>query len=323
MKTKANRIVVLGGSFNPPTFAHYKLMLAAVDALSAELGLFVPVSDAYLKRKMKSAHPPVVLSEEMRVKMLQAMCADDKRLNVCTKELGSIAPGTTDTMIALQKDYPDAELYFVLGADKLKLLVHLTEVRAFLDYFKVILYSRDEDNIDEFLKGNAILLPYKERIVVLHQPDGTEGVSSSKVRERMLSGESSQDLLCPGVWELFRGFSSADFPEVINRFSDKYAFLANSFKCRMIWQGQQFRCAGDAFRFSMQSEPDNLEIMASIVKAKFEQNPDLMKKLSETRGSILINGNGKKETYWGVDLYSWEGENHLGRILMTIRDKEA
>lgn len=322
MKKVAKRIIVMGGSFNPPTSAHYKLMLAAVDALGADLGFFVPVSDAYLKRKMKKTHPPVVLSEEMRVKMLQAICAEDKRLNVCTKELGLIAPGTTDTMIALQKDFPEAELYFVLGGDKLTLLVHLTEKRAFLDYFKVVMYSRNEDNVDEFLNGNEILSPYKERIVVLPQPDGTEGVSSSKVRDRMLSGESSEELLCPGVWELFKDFTPANFPDVINRFSDEYAFLANSFKCRMTWQGQQFRCAGDAYKFSRDSDTDDLEIMASVVEAKFEQNPDLKKKLADTRDQILINGNGKKETYWGVDLYSWEGENLLGKILMTIRDKE-
>lgn len=88
MKKVAKRIIVMGGSFNPPTSAHYKLMLAAVDALGADMGFFVPVSDAYLKRKMKKTHPPVVLTEEMRVKMLQAICAEDKRLNVCTKELG-------------------------------------------------------------------------------------------------------------------------------------------------------------------------------------------------------------------------------------------
>ena len=36
----------------------------------------------------------------------------------------------------------------------------------------------------------------------------------------------------------------------------------------------------------------------------------------------IINGSNKQEPYWGVDLYSWKGENNLGKILMTIRDKE-
>jgi predicted NAD-dependent protein-ADP-ribosyltransferase YbiA (DUF1768 family) len=47
-----------------------------------------------------------------------------------------------------------------------------------------------------------------------------------------------------------------------------------------------------------------------------------MKKLTDTGTRILINGSNKQETYWGVDLYSWLGENHLGKIIMNIRDKE-
>lgn len=130
-----------------------------------------------------------------------------------------------------------------------------------------------------------------DRIVLLPQPEGTDGISSSKVRERMLAGESSRELLCPGVWELFKVFTAADFPDVINRFSKEYAFLANTFKCPLVWQGRHFKCARDAYAFSKQ-------------------------------GRILINGNNKEETWWGVDLDSWKGKNHLGSILMEIRDKE-
>lgn len=53
------KIVVMGGSFNPPTLAHYKLMSCAIAALDADKGIFVPVSDAYLKRKMKSDSRPI------------------------------------------------------------------------------------------------------------------------------------------------------------------------------------------------------------------------------------------------------------------------
>lgn len=51
--------------------------------------------------------------------------------------------------------------------------------------------------------------------------------------------------------------------------------------------------------------------MESILAAKFEQNPTLMKRLVETGNKLLINGNNRKETYWGVDLYTWEGESDL------------
>lgn len=49
MKERNKKKVIMGGSFNPPTLAHYMLMDYAIDALNAEFGYFVPVSDAYLK----------------------------------------------------------------------------------------------------------------------------------------------------------------------------------------------------------------------------------------------------------------------------------
>lgn len=322
MSGNNKRIIVLGGSFNPPTSAHYKLMKEAVDALNADIGFFVPVSDAYLKRKMSRSHPPVVLSPELRVKMLQTMCSDDNRLHVCVKEIGTIEPRTIPTLESIQEDYPDAEVYFIMGADKLNLLVHLIEKRNFLDDFKVVLYSREDDMVEQVLKEHVLLSNYLNRIVILPQPEGTEGVSSSLVRDRMFAGESSKDLLCPGVWELFKNYSSADFPDVINRFKDEYAFLNNRFPCRVVWQGKKYSNAELAFQASYCNEDTRLDVMQSILRVKFEQNPNLMQKLIDTGNRILINGNNKQEIFWGVDLYSWEGENHLGKIIMDIREKE-
>lgn len=351
MIKEGRKLLVMGGSFNPPTLAHYKLMKEAIDALDADIGFFVPVSDAYLRRKMRHSHPPVVLSPELRVKMLQSMCTDN-RMTVCEKEIGTIEPRTMPTLMALQEEYPDAELYFLMGADKLRLLVQMTEKRDFLTMFKVVLYSREDGMIENTLKGDDVLAPYMDRIVTLPQPEGTETISSSVIRERMLSGVPCQDMLCPGVWELFKGFSSVDFPDLIDKFKGEYDFLSNRFHWRFEWQGLVYGSAEAAFQASKcadESErkvfascssdkaalkgndivpsPDwekaRLEIMESIIRAKFEQNPILMKRLKDTGNRLLINGNNKQETYWGVDLYSWQGENYLGKIIMNIRDKEA
>jgi len=60
----------MGGSFNPPTVAHERLLRTAVDALDADMGIFVPSSDAYVTRKMKrQRHAEEVLSEEQRYRM--------------------------------------------------------------------------------------------------------------------------------------------------------------------------------------------------------------------------------------------------------------
>mgnify|MGYP003479058629 CR=1 FL=1 len=167
----------------------------------------------------------------------------------------------------------------------------------------------------------------------------------------MLGGESYEELLVPSVWKIFKELNPDDFPDVISSFKGEYDFFFFFYGCSFVWQGIRYNNVGSAFHASkytdeaerkilsrmsaekvvkksvdctpsIEWEESKLDIMESILLAKFDQNPSLKKRLIETDGCILINGNNKHETYWGVDLYSWKGENHLGKILMTIRDKE-
>jgi len=61
-----------------------------------------------------------------------------------------------------------------------------------------------------------------------------------------------------------------------------------------------------------------IKVMAEIVRAKFIQNPSLREKLLATDDIILEEGNTWGDTYWGI--CKGEGENHLGKILMELRD---
>ena len=71
----SRKIIVMGGSFNPPTKAHFRLMQSAVDQLTTGAsdesvkGVFVPSSDAYVSRKMSrqpSGADKTVLPEKLR-----------------------------------------------------------------------------------------------------------------------------------------------------------------------------------------------------------------------------------------------------------------
>ena len=351
MSSTKRKIVVMGGSFNPPTLAHFMLMKNAIDVLNAEFGYFVPVSDAYLKRKMRRMRPAMVLTEEMRLKMLLAMCAEDNRMCVSDKEFGTIEARTLPTLKSFKEEFPEHELYFVMGDDKLDLLSHLSEKASFFDTANVILYSRNLGEIEESLRIHEVLSKHANDIVVIPQPEGIKGISSSLIRSRMLSGESCEDLLVPCVWEIFKELKAKDFPDVIHSFKGEYDFLHNRFGCSFVWQGIRFNNVETAFqaskcedeterklfsRLSVEKaamkggqitpspewEERKLETMMSIQIAKYTQNPNLMKRLIATGNCKIINGNNKQETYWGVDLYSWKGENNLGKILMEIRDKE-
>ena len=61
--------------------------------------------------------------------------------------------------------------------------------------------------------------------------------------------------------------------------------------------------------------------MEEIVRAKFTQNPKLGEQLLSTGNADLIEGNTWNDRYWGVDVRSGAGENHLGKILMKVRSE--
>ena len=61
-----------------------------------------------------------------------------------------------------------------------------------------------------------------------------------------------------------------------------------------------------------------LELMYKLLKMKFRPNSPLGKKLQNIHGEI-IEENTWHDTFWGV--CNGIGENHLGKLLMKIRDE--
>lgn len=66
-------------------------------------------------------------------------------------------------------------------------------------------------------------------------------------------------------------------------------------------------------------EQVKLDVMYDCVKAKFAQNPELLKLLLATGDDLLEEGNNWGDTFWGV--CNGRGKNHLGKILMRVREE--
>ena len=136
----------------------------------------------------------------------------------------------------------------------------------------------------------------------------------------------------------------------ITSFRGEYFFLSNFYPSKFVFQGFEWKTvehayqamkridenfwkemaygdltAGQAKRIGQKVElPEHWKeskvyTMRSIVTQKFQQNPDLMERLDRTKGFELIEGNTWGDTFWGQSPIG-VGKNHLGKILMAIRD---
>ena len=175
---------------------------------------------------------------------------------------------------------------------------------------------------------------------------------ATAVRRLILSRETekARPYLHRDVWEMIRPLTPEDFPPEIERFRDEYDFLSNSHPAEILYDGLTFSCAeaafqaarcpqmsdkkriaqGDGSRAKMiasRIEPApgwderKLAVMEDILRAKFTQHPGLARKLKDTGSAVLINGISGKDRFWGRDLYTDQGENHLGRLLMKLRSE--
>lgn len=343
------RIVVMGGSFNPPTVAHSKLLIAALDTLGADLGIFVPSSDAYVRRKLrKQGWADWALPEDQRLRMLQELCALDSRLTVSDCEFQDDGTGHTyDTLEKLQAEYPDARLFFLLGGDKLSILPRWHNSQAFLERFHFAVVKRDGTDPERLIQAIPALATHRDSFHCVPEPEGVAEISSTAVRERLRSGDpSAAELLTPGVYDMLvsAGWTAKD----ITSFRGDYDFLSNFYEAPVTYGGLRYLNSEAAFQaqkclteeekqaFTALTAPKAKRLgrqvalrpdwedvkygfMEEIVRAKFQQHPELAARLAATRGRRLIEGNTWHDTCWGVDAATGKGENRLGRILMEVR----
>jgi ribA/ribD-fused uncharacterized protein len=142
----------------------------------------------------------------------------------------------------------------------------------------------------------------------------------------------------------------------IRRFTKQYVFLSNFYKMpepRLEYEGLVYPTVEHAFQAAKTHDPLDRamirnasfardakklgrhvplrldwetvkqDIMLQLLRIKFDPKtfPTLAQRLTDTAPQQLVEGNTWGDTEWGVDLRTSKGENHLGKLLMQVRDE--
>ena len=202
------KIAVLFGSFNPLTNAHIAAIKTAVEAIQADKGLFVATNGKYLKRKTVKINDQFYLSEDERKVIIENVCENEPNLEFWGFEMGGINPARFKTLCKIQKQYPDAEIYEVQGADKLHTLLKSANGEEYVSKFRFVIFERYGIDIDEVFTENPVLFSCRNSFVFLPPLDE---ISSTEVRNRFYNGEDFSSLVPRAVVETMSKYKPSDF----------------------------------------------------------------------------------------------------------------
>ena len=175
-----DRIVIFGGTFNPPTRAHLDIATEALYYLDAEKVLFVPVSDLYKKDDVEISYH--------RVNMLNLAIGNFRRLEIDFTEVDTVKlTYTYETVEKIKSQYQDKELFLLIGADNLEDFKNWKNQRSIMENCSLLVVNRNNSLIDEIIESNEILTEFKDKII--EAPIEEIEISSTEVRNRIASGE--------------------------------------------------------------------------------------------------------------------------------------
>ena len=194
------KIGVYGGTFNPPHLGHLTAARAVFELLGLDLLLLIPAGLPPHKELPAGSPTPEQRLEMTRLAGEQLGLGDKVRTLDIELERGGRS-FTSDTLAKLKAQYPDSELWLLMGTDMFLTLQAWHEPEKILSLAGIAAFGRTEEDTEELFSAQREYL-YKTypqaRIFTLTIP-GVIDVSSTELREKLAKGEGG-NLLAPAVY---------------------------------------------------------------------------------------------------------------------------
>jgi len=190
---KRQRIGILGGAFDPPQLGHLLLAEYSREALCMDRILFVPVADHPFKKCLQ--RQPIA----QRLAMLELAICDNPTFAISRVDIERPGPHySADTVKLLRAQYPQAELYFVMGGDNLRALPTWERAQDLYRGCRLAVMKRADEQLapdmhEDLLPGLAA------QVDIIDVPMLSVWISSTFVVERLRTGLSVRYLLPDAV----------------------------------------------------------------------------------------------------------------------------
>jgi nicotinate-nucleotide adenylyltransferase len=189
------RLGVFGGTFDPIHLAHLIVAEHAREQLQLDRVLFVPAAEPPHKGSTEITAP------RHRLEMVRLAIAGNRNFFECELELRRAGPSyTVDTLSELHRQFPDAELFLLLGADSLMDLGSWREPQRILQLAQIAVAARPDCWPIPWEKLDC-WLPEDRRAAIRRSVIEIPllGISSSEIRQRRRLGQSIRYLVPAAV----------------------------------------------------------------------------------------------------------------------------
>jgi len=185
------KIGLYGGSFDPVHFGHLLVAQAAREELSLTRVYFIPAAQSPFKPEAR----PAPAAERLR--LLRLALAGDPASEVDDREIrrGGVSY-SIDTVRQFRKDFPPAELFWLIGADQASQLPLWREAPELAKLVEFVVIPRPGES------APTLPAPFRGRAL----RGFPTAVSSSEIRARCRSGLSIAHLTPPAVAEAIHNY---------------------------------------------------------------------------------------------------------------------
>ena len=184
------RIGIYGGTFNPPHAGHVHAAEEAGRVLNLDKLLIIPDNLPPHKELPEGSPTNAQRLEMAKLAFGSIPCAEISDMELCREGKSY----SVDTVRQVHEQYPDAELWLLMGSDMLKILHLWHEPETILRLAKVGTFSRGDAGEDAMFSEMIPLLRSNFKAEVVRIPIAPMKAASSEIR-RVLEKNGSTDLL--------------------------------------------------------------------------------------------------------------------------------